>query len=408
METLKLNEALSRLNSTKCSSEQREMLVQEGKILVLESAGRAMNKARVRANRPTEDYGSTFKSESEYGTYARRWTDDVLCFCAKKANDFLDKPTERSDRRTFTGGYLAHNSMYLATLSSMMNEIMYTVTPYLISNVVGEMCSVVTTPKGQTYSAKITSNAVIAWEDASWTSLRSVPQDRLYNKTITLNPKPKAARATINYYQMVGNGGNLADTMGGLAGGYSAMLMQAFTTAFTTAASNAAYIPTALQATGYTDANWATLCQNVCKANRVRRDQLVAYGNFLALRQVLPDNATLAASIMMLMGEEYFRNGYLMSHDGVELFEILPTSTPATINTTMEDIFPSDQIIIAARAGERYAPMIACFEEGGMGQLDLTPGDDVIATGNINLLQYASLDIAPAFASRIGLISSIT
>ena len=331
----------------------------------------------------------------------------MLCFCAKKANDFDDRVTDRNDRSTFTNPRLASSPWFLRTLGNIMNEVMYTVTPTLINELVGEMCSVATTPKGKTYTIEITSNAVIQWEDATWTSLRSVPQDKLYNRTIAVNPVPKAARGSINFYQMVGNDGNLINTMAAMVGGYAAKLMQSFTTAFTTAAADARYVPASLKATGYTGDNWAAICQNTAKANRVRRDQLVAWGDFLALRKVLPDNASLAAAIMMQMGDEYFKTGYILSHDGVRMYEITPTSTPETINTTLTSVFPTDQIIIAARASNRYAPMVAVFEEGAESTLQLTPGDDVLATGNIDVLQVASYAIAPAFASRIGLMTNV-
>lgn len=206
---------------------------------------------------------------------------------------------------------------------------------------------------------------------------------------------------------MIGNNGNLIDTIAAVAGGYAAKLMEKFTTAFTAAAANTRYVPASRKATSYTDANWATVVRNVAAANRVRRDQLIAYGDFLALRKVLPDNATLAPAIMTLMGEEYFKNGFLMSHDGVMLYEVSPTVTPATINTTMTPVWPTDTIVIAARANMRYAPMIIGFEEGGEGRVNLTPGDDVIATGKIQGLSYASYEIAPAFASAVGILTNV-
>ena len=184
--------------------------------------------------------------------------------------------------------------------------------------------------------------------------------------------------------------------------------METFSNAFQAAAANTKYIPASRKASGYTDANWATVVRNVSAANRVRRDQLIAYGDYLALRKVLPDNATLAPAIMTLLGDEYFKNGYLMSHDGVMLYELTPVVTPATINTTMTSPFPTNEIIIAARANLRYAPMIIGFEEGGEGRIDLTPGQNVSADGFIEGLSFASYDIAPAFTSAIGLITNIS
>lgn len=407
MDKLRLNSAIASLRNTPITSDERTKLIYEGQLLMLENMGRVKNRALSAAGRPSADFGSCFTNNGQFEAKARKWSDDVLCFCAKKANDFDDRVTDRNDRSTFTNPRLASSPWFLRTLGNIMNEVMYTVTPTLINELVGEMCSVATTPKGKTYTVEITSNAVIQWEDATWTSLRSVPQDKLYNRTIAVNPVPKAARGSINFYQMVGNDGSLINTMAAMVGGYAAKLMQSFTTAFTTAAGDARYVPASLKATGYTGDNWATVCQNVAKANRVRRDQLVAWGDFLALRKVLPDNASLASAIMMQMGDEYFKTGYILSHDGVRMYEITPTSTPETINTTLTSVFPTDQIIIAARASNRYAPMVAVFEEGAESTLQLTPGDDVLATGNIEVLQVASYAIAPAFASRIGLITNV-
>lgn len=409
MDKLKLNSALAVCANTKVSSDQRENLIHEGRVLLLECMGRSKNRALINAGRQSEDFGSLFKTNGDYAAAAKKWSDDMLYFCAKIVRDQDGRVTDRNDRSTFTGIGMAKDNRFLHILSVAMNEIMYPVTPYLISEIVGEMCSVVTVDPGKTYTAAINSNAVIQWEDATWTSLRSVPQDRLYAATITLNPKPFGARASINWYQMVGNGGNLVDTMAAMAGGYAAKVMQKFTDAFTAAAAQTKYVPSSLKATGYTGNNWATICQKVAMANRVRRDQLIAYGDFLALRKVLPDNASLASAIMMQLGEEYFKNGYLMSHDGVLLYEIHPVADPKTINTTLTSVWPTDEIIVAARASDRYAPMLMAWENNlEMGSVELTAGDDIMATGRIEVLQYASADIAPCFASRVGIISEIT
>lgn len=409
MNTAKMNlsAAMAKFNNAKVSSDRRENIVAKGRVLVLEQVGRAHNEALVKAGRKMTDYGSTFKNNSQYQSEKVKWCDDVLYFCAEKSLSFADIKPNREDRSTYTDISLATNPLFLNLLSGIISEIQYSITPPLVNELVGEMASVMMIPKGQTGEVEISSNAVFEWEDASWTSLRSVPQDQLYNGTITLNPKPVATKFHMNWYQMVGNNGSLVDTIAAVSGGYAAMLMEKFSTAFLAAAADTRYVPAARTATGYTDSNWATIVRNVAAANRVRRDQLVAYGDFLALRNVLPDNATLAPAIMTLLGDEYFRNGYLMSHDGVMLYELTPTVTPETINTTMTSPFPTDTIVIAARANMRYAPMILGFEENGDGRVNLTPGDDVIANGYIEGIAYASLDIAPAFASAIGVITNV-
>ena len=408
MEKITLNSALARFNGAQLTGDQRLDLINRGKVLVAECAGRAHNEAMTKAGRHVVELGSNIGNATQFAAAKTEWADDVLYFCAERALSVQGRSADRSDRRTFTAGEFASDPIFLRTLAGIVSEIQYAVTPPIVNELVGEMASTMVIPKGKTGQVEVTSNAVFQWYDSTWTSLRSVPQDQLYNACITINPTPKATRFHINYYQMVSNSGSLVDTLAAVAGGYGAKLMETFSTAFTTAAANTKYVPAARKASGYTDSNWATIVRNVAAANRVRRDQLIAYGDFLALRKVLPDNATLAPAIMTLLGEEYFKNGYLMSHDGVMLYELTPVSTPATINTTMTSPFPTTTIIIAARANLRYAPMIIGFEEGGEGRIDLTPGDNVIADGYIEGLSYASYDIAPAFTSAIGTITNVT
>lgn len=408
MERITLNSALARFCGAKVTGDQRVDLIARGKVLVAECAGRAHNDAMAKANRPVVELGSTIGNATAFAAAKGEWADDVLYFCAERALAVQGRSADRSDRRTFTAGEFASDPIFLRTLAGIVSEIQYAVTPPIVNELVGEMASTMVIPKGKTGQIEVTSNAVFQWYDSTWTSLRSVPQDQLYNACITINPTPKATRFHINYYQMVANSGSLVDTLAAVAGGYGAKLMDSFSTAFQAAADNAKYVPNARKATGYTDSNWATVVRSVAAANRVRRDQLIAYGDFLALRKVLPGDATLAPAIMTLLGDEYFKNGYLMSHDGVMLYELTPVSTPATINTTMTSPFPTDEIIVAARANLRYAPMVIGFEEGGEGRIDLTPGDNVIADGYIEGLSFASYDIAPAFTSAIGIISSIS
>ena len=406
MEKLSINSRLASLSVTPASSDRRSELIFEGSVLTLEYAGRAHNQGRVRAGRAQEQYSSLFQNETAFYSKTAEWSDEVLYFCARKANELSGRPTDRADRRTFTGIGLSGDPVFMNLLSGILGEVLRTVTPPMVSDLVGEMCTVVTVPRGKTYEMAIESNAVIRWYDSAHTALRSVPQDSLYHKSITLNPQPVSTRFVLDYYQMTGGNGNLVQTIAAVAAGYAAQLMQKFTAAFTQAAGDAAYVPAALSASGYNPDNWAQLCQNVARANHVRRDELIAYGDFNALRKVLP-GGTFGSSVMTSLGDEYFRNGYLTTHDGVRLFEISPTSTPETANTTLQPAFPTDLVIIAAKASSRTAPMVMAFEEDSDAQISLTPAQDVLATGRIEGLAVASFDIAPAFASRIGVMKDI-
>ena len=408
MEKLNVNSTLAAIGQRPIGSDKRAELVSTGATLVLERGARWNNDTRVQSGRPAVDYGFTTGSMTNFANKAAEWQDDLLYFCAKRVNDFAGKETDRNDRNTFTKLDLALNPSYMNLLSGIISEIMYTVTPTLVNDLVGEMASVSTVGKGKTLEVPVTSNAVFQWYDSAWTSLRSVPQHELWNGSITVNPKPKATRFRVNWYQAVSNGTGMVDTLAAVAGGYAAKLMETFSTAFLAAAANNRYLPAAFRATSYTDNNWVSLTQNVAAANRVGRDQLIALGDYAALRRITPQDATLAPAIMTLLGEEYFKNGYIATHDKVRLYEIERTVTPGTINTTMTSVWPTDTILIAARANRAYAPMVMAFEEDADMRLNLTPGDDTLATGWFQGLAVASYDIAPAFASRIGVMTGVT
>lgn len=407
MEKITLTNALALCNAEKLTGDKRQEMVAKGKVLVLEQVGRAHNDALRKAGRNVGEFASTIGNDTAFATAKNEWADDVLYYCADRALSVEGLSADRNDRSTFTSSKLAKDPIFLKTLAGIISDIQYSITPPIVNELVGEMCSVMSIPKGKTGEVEITSNAVFQWYDSTWTSLRSVPQDQLYNRSITINPTPKATRARMNFYQMVSNSGSLVDTMAAISGGYGAMVMDKFATAFLAAAAQTKYVPTSRKATSYSDANWATLVRNTAAANRVRRDQLIAYGDFLALRKVLPDNATLASAIMMQLGDEYFRNGYLMSHDGVMLYELSPVVTPATINSTMTSPFPTDEIVIAARANLRYAPMVMGIEENSDMNIDLTPDEDVMATGWIQVLAATSLEICPAFCSAVSVMENV-
>lgn len=420
MERISLNSALALCNSAKATGDQRSDLIAKGRILVLEEAMRCHNDALRKANRQTSEFSSNIGNANAFEAMKQKWGEDAIYFCAEMALPLQGKTPDRDDKRSYMDISLLKNPVFMMNLESIMDETMfvrhnsgvvsdvqYSITPPIINELFGEMVSVIPIPKGKTGEVEVTSNAVFKWYDSSWTSLRSVPQDQLYNRCVTLNPAPKATRFRMNFYQMIGNAGSLIDTMAAVSGGYGAMMMGHFADAFLLAAADSKNVPPARKATSYSDQNWATVVRNTAAVNRVRRDQLIAWGDFLALRKVLPDNATLAPAIMTMIGDEYFKNGYLMSHDGVMLYELTPVSTPETINTTMTSPFPTDTIVIGARANRRYAPMVMGMEEGGEGRIELTPDDNVQSTGWIQGLSWTSFDIQPAFASGIGLIENV-
>lgn len=402
---LTLSAAIGKFANQRPIGEQRADLISKGNLMVMERAARDHNKELVAAGKHAEDYD--FHYGSGLDRAEAEWTGDVLRYCAKVALDPLGIGYDPAKPETFIQEIVT-NPVGLVALSGVISEVQRATSPYIVSDMMGKLMSVVPVPFGKTKEIRIETNAVFQWRDSDWTSLRSAPSDRLYNGCITLNPKPKSCRFDVNLYELRSGGASLIQTVLAVSRGRASLMMERFTQAFVAAADEeAGYIPSSRRESGYTDDNWARVIRNVSAANGVPHTSLVAYGDFLAMRRVVPSHATLASAIMSGMGAEYFKRGYITDHDGVMLYVVQPTVKPGTENTTATPVFPTDLIVIAARANRGYAPMICGMEEGGEGRVVLTPGENATETGVLEGLAYASFDIQPAFASAIGLIENV-
>lgn len=74
-------------------------------------------------------------------------------------------------------------------------------------------------PIGTTYEIDVGSNDIFLFQDDSWGASRSKPANHNYTKTITLNPTPRTARASVKWYQMVGNNADLGALMNSINAG---------------------------------------------------------------------------------------------------------------------------------------------------------------------------------------------
>ena len=175
--------------------------------------------------------------------------------------------------------------------------------------------------------------------------------------------------------------------------------------ALTSAASNTAYIPTALTASTYSTANWLTVCTNVAIANGVGLGDLVAFGDISALSQVLPIDGTGGAitGLQYGLGEEWFKNGYLQRAGQVDLVATLPVLVPGTQNSSFATLGLGSNIYIAAK-GMR-APIAGVYATGSPITLVADATKTADETVDINITAW--MNVVPLFAQKVGKISSV-
>lgn len=377
----------------------RSDLIATGRLVALEYNGRATNAIR-------NDKGYTPKLDDiGYANLSSGHRKKLLMFCAARAYAVQGKPAPENVEQVKNDLSLARNQTFLATLAGIVQEVITPVLPYVISNVAGRLMESTTVPLGQTKEVTVHSNDWFVFEDSSWGASRSASLNHLYDETVTLNPRPYSCRVQIKWFQLVANDNDIGYFYNAILAGYYNRIMAAFTKAVTDISTGTTYLPDYLKFTTYNSANWAQAIMGVSAANRLPRNQLVAYGTYAALQQVLPKGTPSDAALTYGLGLEWMRNGFLGVVGGVPLFEIEQALLPGTVNTTGQMMFPNDTIIIAGRAGSTYAPIYTAFADGSPLVVEMNPTD----TGDMSIYIdcTAVMDTKIVMGSKIAVITNV-
>lgn len=391
--------AASAVNDDKVGTISRNDLIASGRLCAAEYMGKNLS-----AMRKNKDFTASLSAE-DYSALSKGHIEKKMIYCAAKAYAVLGKSAPESLAQVQQDTALRSNPTFLRTLAEIDREVITPLFYEVISDVTEPLMEWTPAAMGRTKEIIVRSNEAFLFEDTSFGASRSSTLNYLYNDTITLTPKPRACQAKMNWYQMVSIDGGMD------AGYYYAAIMQGmyskimamFTNALTTAAANTQYVPSYLQFTGYNSANWANATTMVAAANGVRRESLFAYGAFQALQQVLPSGTPSDAALTYGLGEEWLKNGFIGMAGRVPLIEVTPSIVPGTVNTTGTTIFPTDEIFIAARAGDGLAPMHGVYAEGSPIEVEWEPRD--AADFSLTLTVTALFDLAPVFASKVAHIS---
>lgn len=396
---LTINSAPASLFQT-TSTNEREKLVCLGRLLMKEANVRAVSSIHVKNN-------SSYKpmlDEMQYHSTNENTRNKVMIYCASRAASMegREAPATYQDFLTNSRDYF-NNPFFLRTLSGIVNDIVRPMLPFVLSNAVGELGHVEYVPLGQTMEIDVTSNEIFMFQDSSWGASRSVPENTLYNATITLNPTPRTASVTAKWYQLVGNDADFGLWLNALYAGMYSKIMALWNGAMNAAANDAKYTPSFLQFATYNAENFNKAVELISAINHVNSNQVMVYGSRSALAKLLPTGTAQDAALTYGLGSEWMRNGYLGTIQGVPAFELLNAVVPGTQNTTGDLVLNDNQVYLAARKGVGYAPIYIGMEEGTPITLEMTPDRTADMTLNVNVT--ASLDVKPVFGSKLAVIS---
>ena len=221
-----------------------------------------------------------------------------------------------------------------------------------------------------------------------------------------MNPTPRTARASVKWYQMVGNNADLGALMNSINAGMANKIVALWNGAMVKAQSNG-MIPSGATFTTFTSANWVKAVKAVHKMSSFR--DVIAFGDLEALMKVLPAGNSNGASINLdaalteLLGAEWARYGYIGEYLGARLMPLDNVVVPGTQNTTVTDLLPNNVIWFAGAGSKR--PVYLCFEDGTPITLDIAPSDTGDMT--LDLTVTVSLAAAPVFADKLAVMTGV-
>lgn len=390
-------------------SQERSAIINMGRLLATESAGRGMNAMRVAENR-NERFASVLDEKMTYKDLNAKVQRNMLLFCAAIADKAMGKEPcadmdefRRNQRAYFT------DALFLRALAGIVTEIVTPVLPAVTSDAMDWVAQTVNVPLGQTREIDVQSNDIFLFEDDSWGASRSKPSNYLYDKTITLNPTLRTAKATWKWYQLAANDADLGRTFNAISAGMYSKITAMWVNALKAAASDPALIPTNLQFT-FSNANWITAAKRVAMLNGTGVNNVMAFGDLLALSHVLPStangtNTNMDAALGTMLGIEWARYGYLGNFMGVGLYPIDQAVVPGTQNTSITEVVPNNTVWMTAAPSASYKPLFIGFEEGTPITIQLDPS--TTADQTLDIMVSMSVDVVPVFASKLAVITPV-
>ena len=402
-----INQGIFNANSAEFQGVENERaeIVTVGRLLMTERNGRDYNAMRT-LEKKTADYTPIF-DQTTYSETNTNLKSKLMLYAAKRACAQTGEVAP-ADYDSFLRNQkkFMKDSTFLKVLAGIIRDIITPVLPITMSNALDFLAETVSVPMGETYELDVASNDIFVFEDDSWGASRSKPANYLYEKTFTLNPTPRTARAVVKWYQLVGNNVDLGRFFNSIAAGMVSKITALVMAQMAAAGSNTVFLPSNLKFTN-TSANWVTAASRVAALNGTAYTNAIAIGHPTALNKVLPSGAVnlssinLDAALATMLGVEWARYGYLGDYMGVRLMPLLDSIVPGTQNTSITSLVPTDKIWVMA--SNALKPVYIGMEEGTPIEVQLDPRETADMT--LDLMTTISLDVKGVFGSKIAQIT---
>lgn len=388
------------------STDQRQAIVAAGRALTCSYAQHGAD-AVAKVLGSAEEAHKNILTAEQYKAMNERFRNDHLLYAAKMACNQTGRPAPATfEEFAKRGQEFYANKAFLAVLQGIYEEILTPILPRVYSEAVSVFADVVEVGFAETAAVTVESGDIPVFQDSAWGASRSVPANRFYSKTYTLNPQPKTAEMRFKWHQLIGNNTDYGKFFANMTAGLYAKTMAMWNAAMTAATSNTALIPSGL-IYNFSDLNWVTLANKLSAVNNTGIQNLIAYGGAVALAKVLPTqttgttNVNMDAAIATLLGRDYINAGYLGEFLKVRLMPLVDAVIPGTQFTTVDTVLPTDKIYMLAASGRR--PMTIAYNSATPITIEIQP--EMTASFEYIFNETIALDSVAVFSSRIGLVN---
>jgi len=404
-----INPAVFQVSSADTADNTRERadIVGTGRVLAYEYARKGANAVHAALGLKNSEIAPMI-SDAQYKEANDKFQQAHLLYAARHADAAIGRIGPKDfDEFKRNGNRYYKNPDFYKVLMGIYQEILTPILPRVYSEAVGVFADVYEVGFGETKAITIGSNDIVVFSDSAWGASRSVPRNRFYSKDITLNPQPKTAQINAKWAQLVGNNVDFGQFFANISAGMYAKTMGMWNAAMTAAVSDTSLVPSNLSVT-FSTQNWVKLANRLSAVNNAPITNMIAFGSYPALAQVLPTevtgstNVNMDAAIATLLGADYVRSGYLGEYMGVRLMPLTDVIIPGTQNTTVDTMLSDSLIYMMAGNGRR--PLAIAYNAETPITLEVDPskaGDMEIA---LNIT--TALDLAAVFSDHIG-VSSI-
>jgi hypothetical protein len=398
------------VNASDCGGDaERAKIIASGRLLMCEHTGNGANllsKAIKRDN--ANDYTPTLNS-MQYNELNEKFQQKMLMFAAKRpaASDGSEPPADYEAFRRNSMSYYG-DSIFYRVLQGIVREVVAPILPTTYSEAVGVFANTVEVGIGETYQLDIGSNDIPVFQDSSWGALRSVPENRLYDKSYVLNPQPKTAKMGIKWSQLVGNKVDFGRFFASLAAGMYSKTMAMWNTVLLAASADTTLVPSSLAVT-YSDANYITAAAKIAALNQTSITNVICFGGAIPLSRILPSQSigsaqvNMDAALAVLLGLDRARMGYIGEHLGTRLMPLVDAIVPGTQNTAPTLILPNNRVWLMA--ANSYKPMTIAYNSGMPLNIEFDPMKTADMTMGVSVT--IAIDVVATISAKIATVTPI-